>query len=65
MWRIDPITETGAFDIDFFTSVDYMAVRNQVEHYLRIEGFDYLSKAISIQINNRWWSIWSTDSKPT
>jgi hypothetical protein len=62
VFRIDPITKTGEFDLEMFGSEDYLIHRNIVEKYLRDEGFDESLPKIVIQINSRWWQ--ATASTP-
>lgn len=63
MLRIDPLTETGAFDTEFFASDEYGSHRNLVERYLENEGFDFLTEPIAIQIGDHWWNVWSVANK--
>lgn len=59
MLRIDPLTESKAFDVDFFGDEEYKKHREVVEKYLKNEGFETLEpgKEFIIQIIDRWWSI--------
>lgn len=63
MLRLDPLTEAGDFDIEFFAQEDYPSYRDIAERYLKNEGFDIISEPIGIQIADRWWNVWSTANK--
>lgn len=57
MLRIDPLTDSGVFDTEFFASEEYTAHRKLVEQYLKNEGFDTTSDTIIIQLGDHLWSI--------
>lgn len=57
MLRIDPLTETGVFDTEFFGSDEYPHHRKLVEQYLKAEGFDTTTDTIIIQLGDHLWSI--------
>ena len=60
MLRIDPLTETGVFDTEFFRSDEYTAYRKMVEQYLENEGFEDIPKPIANKIGNQLWSVRDT-----
>lgn len=57
MLRIDPLTENGVFDTEFFGSNEYTAHRKLVEQYLKDEGFEDTTDTIVIQLGDHLWSI--------
>ena len=57
MLRIDPLTEKGTIDVDFFSSEEYIAHSKIVEKYLKDEGFETITEDFVIQIVDRLWSI--------
>lgn len=57
MLRIDPITEKGTVDVDFFSSEEYQKYYRIVEKYLKDEGFDLLEEDFIIEIADHTWSI--------
>ena len=57
MLRIDPLTETGVFDTEFFGSDEYPHHRKLVEQYLKAEGFENTSEPIVLQLGDHAWSI--------
>lgn len=57
MFRIDPLTEDGVFDGEFFGSKEYAAYAKKIEWYLKIEGFDTTTKEIVIRLLDHLWII--------
>lgn len=60
MLRIDPLTDTGVFDTEFFASNEYNAHRKLVEQYLEREGFDTTTDTITIQLGDHLWCVKNT-----
>jgi hypothetical protein len=60
MLRIDPLTETGVFDTEFFGSNEYTHHRKLVEQYLKDEGFDTTTDTITIQLGDHLWCVRNT-----
>lgn len=63
MLRIDPLTESGTVDGEFFGSEEYAAHRNAVEKYLKDEGFEEITKPITIKLLDRLWSVRNTSKQ--
>lgn len=57
MIRIDPLTEDGDFDTEFFGSKEYSSYRARVEWYVKQEGFDLEIKTHIIQLMDHFWQI--------
>lgn len=60
MLRIDPLTDSKAFDVNFFQErEEFETARAVVERYLKDEGFDNIDQGVEviIQIADRWWSV--------
>lgn len=57
MIRIDPLTEDGKFDTDFFGSEDYNLYRAKVEWYVIQEGFNLDQQTHIIQLLDRFWQV--------
>lgn len=55
--RIDPLTESGSFDVAFFASNDYKVESKILLKYLKNEGFDEKKGVYTIFILERWWEI--------
>ena len=55
--RIDPLTEDGAFDHEFYSSKEYTKIRNVVLHYLCAEGFDKEVGEHTVVIRDQCWYI--------
>lgn len=55
--RIDPLTEDGAFDTEFFGSNEYNRVRARVEWYIKQEGFDTTPGEHVMCLLDRYWLI--------
>ncbi len=55
--RIDPLTEDGAFDTEFFGSDDYNRFRSRVEWYIKQEGFDTTPGEYIMCVMDRYWQI--------
>ena len=57
MIRIDPLTEEGKFDTDFFGSPEYNSYRSRVEWYVLQEGFDLEIKTHVMCLLDRYWQV--------
>lgn len=57
MIRIDPLTEDGKFDTEFFGSDEYNAYRARVEWYVMQEGFHLEQKTHILQLLDRFWQV--------
>ena len=62
MFRIDPLTDTGTIDVDFFTSEEYTFYRKKLEIYLEAEGFDSLKGGFTIAMFDRFWYVKPSDA---
>jgi hypothetical protein len=65
MLRLDPLTESKRFDIDFFQSEEFESCREVTLKYLKVEGFEDIApgEEIIILISDRWWSVKNTISQ--
>jgi hypothetical protein len=57
VFRIDPLTEDGVFDGEFFSSKEYSLYAKKVEWYLKIEGFEDTTNEIVIRMFDHLWII--------
>ena len=57
MFRIDPIDKYGNVDVEFFSSDEYVSESQVLEKYLKLEGFDEITKTFFIDFRNRKWEI--------
>lgn len=57
MIRIDPLTEDGKFDTEFFSSDDYNKYRARVEWYIIQEGFNLEYQTHIIQLLDHFWQV--------
>lgn len=57
MIRIDPLTDEGKFDTDFFGSAEYPAYRARVEWYVKQEGFDLEMKIHILCLMDHFWQV--------
>lgn len=57
MIRIDPLTDEGKFDTEFFGSKEYAAYRAKVEWYVLQEGFNLEQKTHILQLLDRFWQV--------
>lgn len=57
MIRIDPLTEDGKFDTEFFGSDEYNRYRARVEWYVIQEGFNLEQQTHIIQLLDRYWQV--------
>lgn len=57
MFRIDPLTDDGVFDGEFYCSKEYTAYYKKVEWYLKVEGFNDIEKEIVIRLFDHLWII--------
>lgn len=60
MLRIDPLTEKGIFDSEFYASKEYTEHYKLVKAYLEKEGFNDTSSTITIQLGDHLWCIRNT-----
>ena len=57
MFRIDPLTDDGVFDSEFYSSQEYTTFYKKVEWYLKMEGFDTTPNEIVIRMFDHLWII--------
>lgn len=57
MIRIDPLTEEGIFDTDFYGSSDYNLYRERILWYVKQEGFDLKPDTYFIFLVNHYWQV--------
>lgn len=57
MIRIDPLTEDGKFDSDFFGEKEYYRYRARVEWYIKQEGFDAEPQTYILSLMDHYWQI--------
>jgi hypothetical protein len=57
MFRIDPIDKYGNVDVEFFASDEYVSESQVLRTYLKLEGFDEMTKTFFIDFGNRKWQI--------
>ncbi len=64
MLRVDPLTDSKAFDLEFFEGEEYSKYKKVVELYLKNEGFEHMDskQEVVIQILDRWWSVRNVNS---
>lgn len=55
--RLDPLTKSGVFDHEFYTSHEYTRVRDVALKYLYDEGFDQVKGEFTVVIQERYWYI--------
>lgn len=58
MFRIDPLTENGAIDVEFYISDDYSKHKKILENYLKQEAFEDIEEPIVIQLQGQYWSVY-------
>ena len=63
MFRIDPIDKYGNVDVEFFASDEYVSESQVLRIYLKLEGFDEMSKKFFIDFGNRKWEVSPDKSK--
>ncbi len=56
-FRIDPLTDEGTFDNDFFASPFYESEKLSLSNYLMDEGFDTLKNDFIIDYRSRRWHV--------
>lgn len=63
MLRIDPLTDSKKFDVEFFGEEEFETHREVVKKYLKDEGFENIDVGVEviIQIADRWWSVRNTN----
>ena len=57
MFRIDPIDKYGNVDVEFFASDEYEYESEVLRKYLKLEGFDEMTKTFFIDFGNRKWEV--------
>ena len=57
MFRIDPIDKYGNVDAKFFASDEYVTESQVLRTYLKLEGFEEMTKTFFIDFNNRKWEV--------
>jgi hypothetical protein len=57
MFRIDPLTTSGIFDHEFYTSEEYNNYKKIVEEYLINEGFRDMEKEFTIDLLDHTWIV--------
>ena len=57
MFRIDPITEEGIVDLEFFSSDEYQPESEVLLDYLHTEGFTELTDKFFIDFRGRKWEV--------
>lgn len=57
MCRIDPIDKYGNVDVEFFASDEYVSESQVLRTYLKLEGFDEMTKKFFIDFRNRKWEV--------
>jgi hypothetical protein len=57
MFRIDPIDKYGNVDVEFFASDEYVSESQVLRNYLKLEGFDEMTKTFFIDFGNRKWQV--------
>lgn len=57
MYRTDPLNKNGAFDLDFFSSSDFIQERDCLIKYLNLEGFSECENDFFIDFRGRRWHI--------
>jgi len=61
MFRIDPLTENGSIDVEFYISDDYSKHKKILENYLNQEGFENIEEPIVIQLQGQYWSVYDAN----
>jgi hypothetical protein len=57
MFRTDPLTDEGIFDVEFFNSHEYLAEQTSLISYLNTEGFECENDEFVIDYRSRRWHI--------
>jgi hypothetical protein len=57
VFRTDPLTDDGKFDVDFFSSPYYKRDQENLIRYLYWEGFEAMKKPFIIDFQCRRWQI--------
>lgn len=55
--QLDPLTKSGVFDSEFYTSEDYDVHVTKAKNYLKREGFDTIQGEFVVKIQNRTWIV--------
>ena len=55
--RVDPITESGAFDHERYDLENYFKIKDTLLKYLRLEGFDTIPGEYHICLFDMHWFI--------
>ena len=57
MYRTDPLTDDGNFDVEFFGSSHFEAEQKSLIRYLNEEGFSSIKEDFFIDYRSRRWHI--------
>lgn len=57
MIRIDPLTDEGKFDAEFFGAKDYNQYRARVEWYIKQEGFSEEPNTYILCLLDKYWQV--------
>jgi hypothetical protein len=63
MFRVDPITEEGKVDLEFFASEDYKIESKILSDYLKKEGFEVKEGRFFIDFYGRTWEVTYLETK--
>lgn len=57
MYRTDPLTDDGKFDVEFFSSSEYEAEQKSLIRYLITEGFNQFDEEFVLDYRSRRWHV--------
>jgi len=63
IFRLDPLTRDGNFDVDFFAQEEYKEEGQILYDYLLDEGFDEAREKFFIDFKDRRWEITPISNK--
>ena len=63
IFRTDPLTDDGKFDVDFFASSEYVAEQKSLIRYLTTEGFTEINEEFVLDYRSRRWQISTQQQK--
>jgi len=63
IFRTDPLTDDGKFDVDFFASSEYVAEQKSLVRYLTTEGFAEINEEFVLDYRSRRWQISTQQQK--